>query len=73
MESRSATVPAEQCAAPAAHIDAWHREGGMVVCPVCRPPSTGTIAGGWHDVESVLMTLPIVREAIRRTLERTTE
>lgn len=70
MDSRSATVPAEQCAAPAAHLDAWHIEGGLVVCSLCRPASTGTIAGGWHDVESVLMSLPVVREALRRTLER---
>lgn len=70
IDGRTSTVPAEQCAAPAFHIDHWYVEGDLVVCSLCRPPATGAIAGGWHDVESVLITLPVVKEALRRQVEK---
>ena len=64
---KSSTVPAEQCTAPALHIDRWHVEGGQVVCALCRPlASQEGIAGGWSDIASVLTGVQLFQEMIRR-------
>src|SRR5579862_4933222 len=42
------------CEYQAGHLDEWTIIAGQVYCPNCIP-GAGRFAGGWHDVESVLM------------------
>ncbi len=57
------------CEYQAGHVDEWVIDGNVVICPNCQP-GMGRFAGGWHDLESVLVGMPLIHEAIKRTLER---
>jgi hypothetical protein len=66
----SDTNPAAHfCAAPPWHVDDWRLKDNEVLCPNCVP-GAGRFAGGWHDLESVLVGMPLVHEAIRRLIAK---
>ncbi len=57
------------CEAARWHVDDWLIEDGQVVCADCTP-GAGRIAGGWYDLTSVMVHMPLVQEALRRVVEK---
>ena len=57
------------CEAPRWHVDDWIVEDDQVICPNCVP-GAGRFAGSWHDLESVLVRMPLIQEAIRRLIDK---
>lgn len=69
VETTDTDPAAHFCLDPRWHVDDWLIDEGQAVCPDCSP-GMGRIAGGWNDLASVMVGMPIFHEAIKRTLDK---